>query len=186
MASMLSHALLLIALLAAQSTGSPIQLVERAINAPFIDPSGDFSDQDIQQLNDAFGDALELASYAQTSLNDGVFEKYFTEADKATVLNVLDNILGNPADETAPAGSAMLAQITVTTDYINEDFPNYVCDDATFAAMRYGLSDNPTIVICPSAFGHGGIGKSYGDVDDDNYIEAITCDYFTQDTIRVN
>lgn len=186
MASLLSPAFLLTALLAAQSTASPVRLIKRAFNTPVIDPNGDFSDQDKLQLTDAFSDALELASYAETDLNDAIFQKYFNEADKTTVLAVFDNILGNPADESDPVGNTKLTQITVTTDYINDDFPDYVCDGATFAAMRNGLTDNPIIVICPSAFGHGGIGKSYGEQGTDDYIDAITCQYFTQDSTRVN
>ncbi|KAK4544580.1 hypothetical protein LTR36_004152 [Oleoguttula mirabilis] len=186
MACVLSPALLLTVLLAVQATSSPIQLHKRNLNTPVIDPNGDFDDQDIQQLTDAFSDALELASYAVTDLDDDIFQKYFDEADQTTVLSVFDNILGNPADESSPIGNAKLTQITVTSDYIDDDFPNYVCDGATFAAIRNELADNPTIVICPSAFGHGGNGKSYGDESSNNFVDAITCEYFTQASTRVS
>lgn len=171
MAFLLSPAVLVTALLAVQTT---------AFNTPIIDPNADFDAQDRQQLTDAFSDALQLASYAQTALNDAIFQKYFNEADKMTVLQVLNNILGNPTDQSNPQGNTLLTQITVTSDYTNSEFPNFVCDGTTFAAMRNGLTANPTIVVCPSGFGHGGIGKGYEDVD------AITCQYFTQDSTRVN
>ena len=129
---------------------------------PSLDSSFGASDVETQQINDAFFDAIELASYAVVAdldTNGPIFAKYFNVADKSTVRGVFMNIMGNPADARNPGttGSDLLGKITVTRSDPDSD----CAADASLMAQLSGYTtDTPLLEVCPRAgFGHGGIGK---------------------------
>ena len=158
-------------------TASPTthRLTRRA--NPSLDSSFGASDTETQQINDAFFDAIELASTAvveDIDTNGPIFAKYFNDADKATVRSVFMNIMGNPADPMNPdtTGNDLLGKITVTRSDPDGD----CAADATLMAQlaRYA-TDTPLLEVCPVAgFGHGGIGKDPNKVICENLGDTVS------------
>lgn len=170
-----------IALLASTSIATPLKDAPAAVRGlvkrtnPSIDSA--FSDQQKTQLSDGFKNAMELAAYAVIALADdsqrkGIFNKYFNEGDRDLVRQVFLKILGDPADpqNPDPTGSDKLGGITVKKDFPDAD-GDLSCDDSTMAELRDFDEDNPTLVMCDGAFGHGGIGLGYTNV------QEINCDW---------
>lgn len=142
---------------------------------PSVDSA--FNDQQKTQLSDGFKNAIELAAYAVISIdadNDrkNIFNKYFNEGDRALVRSVFLKIMGDPADPQNPdeTGSATLGGITVKQDFPDSD-GDLSCDASTMAELRDYDEDDPTLVMCPGSFGHGGIGLGYDNV------QEINCDW---------
>lgn len=104
----------------------------------------------LDQVETAFKDALELAAYVLKEFDDDetIFPNYFDEADRANIRKVYEAIGGTPAepDGDLPGNdllSNILVQITDTEDK---------CDSQTLAYTNDGDTEEPYIVLCPSAF----------------------------------
>ena len=128
---------------------------------PVLDSSFGPDDIETQQINDAFQDALELASYAileDIDTNGPIFQNYFFPANRTVVRQVFMNILGNPANPAQPGtGNPLLGQINITRTDPSGDC---VTTPGWMAYIFEMYGDHPVINICPtSGFGHGGIGK---------------------------
>lgn len=90
------------------------------------------------------------------------FQHSCADSSSNSVAGVFKKILGN--DPNNP-GNPLLGDITISPDFPNAKGKLTCADPSTMAAMRDHKSDNPTIILCdPAALGHGGIGKSYGNV----------------------
>ena len=102
----------------------------------------------LDQVETAFNDALELASYVNMFIDTDttIFPNYFNEGDRPGVKNVFTAILGT-GDPNAPSGNDLLGKLHVqTTD------TNNLCDGRTLAYTNGHDTDNPYIVLCPTAF----------------------------------
>ncbi|RYP93282.1 hypothetical protein DL770_000571 [Monosporascus sp. CRB-9-2] len=168
------------ALLAMLAVAAPLEDVSAAKHLlskrthPSIDPA--FNEQQNTQLSDGFNDALQLAAYAVIAIDTDerrdIFNKYFNEGDRALVRSVFMKIMGDPEDphHADPTGSDTLGGITVRQDFPDAD-GDLTCDASTMAELRDYDEDNPTLIVCPGAFGHGGIGLGYDNV------QEINCDW---------
>ncbi|KAJ5587092.1 uncharacterized protein N7459_002857 [Penicillium hispanicum] len=128
-----------------------------------------YNEDEITQLHDAFDDAMTLARTMQTTpaeILDPIFQKYFALSDKATVLQVFENITGS--DQNFDNGNPLLGHIRIVEDYLEDG--DQVCEgDDDWGELRLWETDYPNMVVCPPAFGHGGINKGYDGV------AAVTC-----------
>jgi hypothetical protein len=105
----------------------------------------------LDQVETAFNDALELASYVLMSIDTDttIFPHYFNEGDRAGVKNVFAAILGTTSIPESPTtGNALLGNLHVqTTD------TNNLCGEGNTLAYTNGHdTGNPYIVLCPNAF----------------------------------
>ncbi|SLM37515.1 Metallopeptidase, catalytic domain [Lasallia pustulata] len=159
------------------STASPKahRLTRRA--NPSLDSSFGASDTETQQINNAFFDAIELASYAVVAdidTNGPIFAKYFNLADKGTVRSVFMSIMGNPADVMNPGttGNDLLGKITVTRSDPDGDC---AADATLMAQLAQYDTDTPLLEVCPGAgFGHGAIGKDPNKVVCENLGDTVS------------
>lgn len=159
------------------STASPKahRLTRRA--NPSLDSSFGASDTETQQINNAFFDAIELASYAVVAdidTNGPIFAKYFNLADKGTVRSVFMSIMGNPADVMNPGttGNDLLGKITVTRSDPDGDC---AADATLMAQLTQYDTDTPLLEVCPGAgFGHGAIGKDPNKVVCENLGDTVS------------
>lgn len=111
-------------------------------------PDTDNHPNQLDQVETAFNDALELASYVNNSIDTDttIFPNYFDEGDRAGVKNVFIAILGT-GDPQAPVGNDLLGNLHVqTTD------TNNLCGGPTLAYTNGHDTDSPYIVLCPNAF----------------------------------
>ncbi len=111
-------------------------------------PDTDTHPNQLDQVETAFNDALELASYVNNSIDTDttIFPNYFNEGDRAGVKNVFIAILGT-GDPQAPVGNDLLGNLHVqTTD------TNNLCNGPTLAYTNGHDTDSPYIVLCPNAF----------------------------------
>lgn len=113
-------------------------------------PDTDTHPNQLDQVETAFNDALEMAAYVLQNIDTDttIFPHYFDEGDRAGVKNVFAAILGTTTIPQNPTtGNALLGNILVqTTDQDGG------CDGKTLAYMGDHNTDNPFIVLCPSAF----------------------------------
>ena len=143
------------------SAPSTLQHLMRRMN-PSLNSSFGAFDLETQQINDAFLDAIELASYAITSdidTNGPIFGKYFANADKAIVRDVFMNIIGRPSNPSNPNpyGSVTLGRITVTRSDPDGDC---AADPRLMAQLTAYDTATPTLEVCPIAgLRHGSIGR---------------------------
>ena len=111
-------------------------------------PDTDNHPNQLDQVETAFNDALELASYVMNQIDTDttIFPNYFDEGDRAGVKNVFSAILGT-GDPNAPVGNDLLGNLHVqTTD------TNNLCGGSTLAYTNGHDTDSPYIVLCPNAF----------------------------------
>lgn len=111
-------------------------------------PGSDNHPNQLDQVETAFRDALDLASYAVNSIDSDttIFPNYFDEGDKAGVKNVFLAILGDGGSSN-PEGNDLLGDLHVqTTDTDN------LCDGRTLAYTNGHDTSSPYIVLCPNAF----------------------------------
>ena len=105
----------------------------------------------LDQVETAFNDAVELASYVLSSIDTDttIFPNYFNESDKAGVKNVFVAILGTTGSpEATVLGNNLLGNILVQTT----DVEGLCSDGDTLAYMGAPDTENPFIVLCPNAF----------------------------------
>lgn len=104
----------------------------------------------LDQVETAFNDALELASYVLSSIDKDtdIFPNYFDDGDRAGVKNVFAAILGTISiPETPTTGNDLLGNIIVqTTD------TDGLCADQELAYSNDEDPEKPFIVLCPNAF----------------------------------
>ncbi len=105
----------------------------------------------LDQVETAFNDAAELASYAIDYIDSDttIYPHYFDVADKAGVKSVYVAILGTANNPTDPEpGNALLGNIFVQTTDVDNECGN----PGTLAYMSDHNTDKPFIIICPNAF----------------------------------
>ena len=110
-------------------------------------PDSDNHPNQLDQVETAFRDALELATTAASNIDGDttIFPNYFDDGDRAGVKNVFLAITGN--DLNNPQGNDLLGNLLVqTTDTDN------LCDGRTLAYTSGHDTDKPFIVLCPIAF----------------------------------
>ena len=104
----------------------------------------------LDQVETAFNDALELASYVLSAIDKDttIYPNYFADEDRANVKAVYSAIIGQTiVPENPSTGNDLLGKILVqTTDTENK------CDDQTLAYTNDGDTEKPYIVLCPNAF----------------------------------
>ncbi|KAI9809560.1 MAG: hypothetical protein M1827_006795 [Pycnora praestabilis] len=142
----------------------------------------DFPDTDphpnhLDQVETAFNDALELASYAINAIDSDttIFPNYFNPGDKAGVKNVYVAILGTTTiPENPTTGNALLANLHIQTNDANG-----LCDGRTLSYTNDQSATEPYIVLCPNAFKKKAVTILKGAPDpEDNPADAahyITC-----------
>lgn len=104
----------------------------------------------LDQVETAFNDALELASYALNGIDTDttIFPHYFLEGDRAGVKNVFVAILGTTEiPENPTTGNDLLGSLLVQTTDTNVE-----CNEDTLAYTNGQDTDRPYIVLCPNAF----------------------------------
>ncbi|CAF9915984.1 MAG: hypothetical protein HETSPECPRED_002704 [Heterodermia speciosa] len=152
----LSFALFLPAFcLPAQSTDAALQARNVLAKRTNPDTGDDLPDSDdhpnhLDQVETAFNDALELASYVLDNIDKDttIFPNYFDEGDRAGVKNVYAAILGTTSiPENPTTGNDLLGNLLVqTTD------TDGLCTDQELAYSNDEDPENPFIVLCPNAF----------------------------------
>ncbi|KAF2727136.1 hypothetical protein EJ04DRAFT_557572 [Polyplosphaeria fusca] len=111
-------------------------------------PDSDDHPNQLDKVETAFNDALELTSYALTKIDGDtdIFPHYFDDGDRAEIKRIFETINKNDAGE-ADKGSDYLSKILVqTTDRDGK------CDSSTLAYSGDYNTDKPFIVLCPNAF----------------------------------
>ena len=140
-------------------------------------PDTDDHPNQLDQVETAFNDALELCSYVLTDAAYGIdttsniYGKYFDEADRADVKQVFSTICNG---DSAPEGNDMLGNILVqTTDTDN------LCEGDDGRVLSY-LNDNdannPFLVLCPNAFQKKAVTALNGADPEGDTTHYITCD----------
>ena len=130
----------------------------------------------LDQVETAFNDALELASYVMNTIDtdNTIFPNYFDEGDRAGVKNVFSAILGT-GPSNAPTGNDLLGNLHVQTTGTNG-----LCNGGTLAYTNGHDTDSPYIVLCPNAFNKKAVTALKGaDNPADNPADAawyISCD----------
>ncbi|KAI1180322.1 hypothetical protein F4777DRAFT_310827 [Nemania sp. FL0916] len=137
-------------------------------------PDTDPSPSNLDKVETAFQDAIELTSYVLLFIDtdNDVFPHYFDPNDRAEIKRIFSLI--NNGDQ----GADMLGNILVqTTD------SNGLCDGRTLSYLNNGESgaaDPPYIVLCPEAFNKKAVtalnGKSPQDPDANDYYAGCTED----------
>lgn len=114
-------------------------------------PDTDEHPNHLDQVETAFNDALELASYVLNVIDTDstIFPHYFDEGDRAGVKNVYAAILGTTSTPEGPTtGNDLLGNLLVQTT----DTSNLCGDGLTLAYTTGHDTDHPFIVLCPNAF----------------------------------
>ncbi|KAK4693733.1 hypothetical protein P7C71_g3720, partial [Lecanoromycetidae sp. Uapishka_2] len=150
----------------------------------FPDTGVDFPDTEphpnpLDQVETAFNDAAELASYVLTSIDTDttIYPHYFNEADRAGVKSVYTSILGTTAIPQNPStGNDLLGNILVQRN----DVENQCGNPRTLAYMADHNTQKPFIILCPNAFKKKAVTAMNGAEDpEDNPNDAkwyILCD----------
>lgn len=133
----------------------------------------------LDKVEAAFNDALELASYALDNLSkddNTILTHYFNEGDKDKVKSVFQAVIGPTNTGANPGtGNDLLGNILVQT----QD-PDGKCNGGTLAYMDNYNTDEPFIVLCPIAFNKKGVTAIKGAENPaDNPVDAkfyIHCD----------
>lgn len=106
----------------------------------------------LDQVETAFNDAFELASYVLDFIDDDIdiFPHYFNGRDRAGVKNVFLAIFGTTnIPENPSVSNDLLANIHVQ----RQDTEGLCASDArTLAYMHDGETEHPTIILCDTAF----------------------------------
>ena len=141
--------------LPAQSTDAALQARNVLAKRTNPDTGDDLPDTDdhpnqLDQVETAFNDALELASYVLSNIDGDttIFPNYFDEGDRAGVKNVFTAIMGTTSiPENPTTGNDLLGNLLVqTTD------TDGLCTDQELAYSNDEDPQNPFIVLCPNAF----------------------------------
>ncbi len=137
------------------------------MSTPTIGPG--FTADQIRQLQDAFVDAMLLASCAVEEINGPIFQKYFQPNDSATVRGVFEAIRGHPPPGTGlgAMGNPALKEVMIVQDYPDE-LGRYADDGDTLAEVRDKDGDNPKIIITKDGFDTGGLFRGYPGVPEVN------------------
>lgn len=112
-----------------------------------------------EQLQDAFIDAMTLASCAVIEIPGPIFTKYFRREDEGIVRAVFEQIRGHPSPDKGPdkMGNPLLRDITIFPNYPD----NFTADPETAASMWDYLTDRPDLTVTPLGFKFGGLFQAY-------------------------
>lgn len=142
----------------------------------------DFPDTDphpnpLDQVETAFNDAFELAAYVLNSIDDDadIFPHYFNGGDRAGVKNVFLAIFGTTTIPEDPStGNELLSKIHIQ----RKDTEGQCSNPRTLGYMHDGQTEDPTIVLCDTAFKKKAVTalKGADPQTDDGKKWYLTCD----------
>ncbi|KAB8611399.1 hypothetical protein FH972_025904 [Carpinus fangiana] len=134
-------------------------------------PDGSSPPQNIDKVETAFNDAIELTSYVLTLIDSDtdIYPHYFADGDKAEIKRIFQVI--NNGDK----GADFLNNVFVTTSD-----PSGCCTGATLACTQDAELDNPQITLCSQAFQKKAVtaldGKGPNDADSLDFYAACKAD----------
>jgi hypothetical protein len=109
-------------------------------------PDTDTHPNQLDKVETAFNDAIELTSYVKMFIADDteIFLHYFDEGDRAEITRIFTSINNNDQ------GNDMLSNILVESTDVNGE-----CGGGTLSYLKNGetgAAESPYIVLCPNAF----------------------------------